>query len=172
MKWSNSEQKYPIHQLEILALKWTIVDKFHDYLYESKFTVPKDNNPLTYMLTSTKLNAMGHHWLASLATYDFDVQYQPGKTNVDADLLSRSGVESQEAETWRGISEMGVRSTWVDLVRNRFFWPMMAQEVEQYIKNYGQCVMNKTSSKKSAPLHHIVSNGHLDLVSIDFLLNC
>lgn len=32
-KLSNSEMRYPVHQLEFLALKWAVVDKFHDYLY-------------------------------------------------------------------------------------------------------------------------------------------
>lgn len=59
-KLSKSEQKYPIHQLEFLALKWAIVDKFHDYLYGAKFTVRTDNNPLTYVLATAKLNATGH----------------------------------------------------------------------------------------------------------------
>ncbi len=27
------EQIYPTHQLEFLALKWTVVDTFHDYIY-------------------------------------------------------------------------------------------------------------------------------------------
>ena len=31
-KLSAPEQRYPIHQLEFLALKWAVVDKFHDYL--------------------------------------------------------------------------------------------------------------------------------------------
>ena len=47
-----------------------------------------DNNPLTYVLTSTKLDATGHHWVASLANYNFALNYQLGKTNVDADALS------------------------------------------------------------------------------------
>ena len=44
-----SELNYLIHQLELLCLKWAVVDKFHDYLYGAKFTVRTDNNPLTYV---------------------------------------------------------------------------------------------------------------------------
>lgn len=91
-KLSGPEQRYPIHQLEFLALKWAVVDKFHDYLYGAKFTVRTDNNPLTYVLTSAKLNATGHRWLSALATYDFTVQYRPGRHNIDADLLSRTEI--------------------------------------------------------------------------------
>ena len=48
-----------------------------------------DNNPLTYVLTTAKLDATGHRWLAALAAYDFDIHYKPGVNNTDADALSR-----------------------------------------------------------------------------------
>lgn len=66
------------------------------------------------------------------------------------------------------MGHLGVERT-TDLVRSRFFWPKMAHEVEQYIKNYGQCVTLKTPCNKYAPLHQIVSSGPLDLICIDFL---
>jgi transposase InsO family protein len=86
---SESESCYPAHKLEFLALKWAITDKFHDYLYGSRFTVFTDSNPLTYVLTTAKLDATGHRWLAALAAYQFDIVYRSGRTNVDADALSR-----------------------------------------------------------------------------------
>ncbi|XP_052469911.1 uncharacterized protein LOC128026690 [Carassius gibelio] len=307
-KLSNSEQKYPIHQLEFLALKWAVVDKFHDYLYGARFTVRTDNNPLTYVLTTAKLSATGHRWLAALSTYDFDVLYRPGKNNTDADLLSRNMADEEIREGWQSISETDVRAicqevhvdlklskspryveqlaaspecipdvyafpvqlecdfldqksiadltraqkndvvlrkviealkqgTWptevkvnselwlmkreknrllikegllfrcsqtpsgeevsqlvlptefredvcrllhddmghlgvertTDLIRSRFYWPKMACEVEQYIKNCGECITRKTPCSKAAPLHQITSNGPMDLVCIDFL---
>ena len=43
---SHTEKNYPTHQLEFLALKWAITDKFRDYLYMAKGTkVMTDNNP-------------------------------------------------------------------------------------------------------------------------------
>ena len=84
-----SEVHYPAHKLEFLALKWAISDKFHDYLYGQHFDVYTDNNPLTYVLTTARLDATGHRWLARLSMYDFDIHYKSGKTNQDADALSR-----------------------------------------------------------------------------------
>jgi transposase InsO family protein len=84
-----SERNYPAHKLEFLALKWAVVDKFHDYLYGSTFEVVTDNNPLTYVLTTAHLDAVGHRWLAALSAYDFTLSYKPGRLNVDADALSR-----------------------------------------------------------------------------------
>ncbi|KAJ8044512.1 hypothetical protein HOLleu_07281 [Holothuria leucospilota] len=86
---SKSEKNYPAHKLEFLALKWAVTSKFSDYLYGTKFLVVTDNNPLTYVLTSAKLDATSHRWLAALADYQFDLKYQPGKLNQDADGLSR-----------------------------------------------------------------------------------
>ncbi|KAK7881963.1 hypothetical protein WMY93_028137 [Mugilogobius chulae] len=86
---SSSEARYPAHKLEFLALKWSITEKFHDYLYGANFVVVTDNNPLTYILTSAKLDAASHRWLAALSTYTFTLQYRAGKQNCDADALSR-----------------------------------------------------------------------------------
>lgn len=305
-KLSHSEQRYPVHQLEFLALKWAVVDKFHDYLYGAKFTVRTDNNPLTYVLTSARLNATGHRWLAALATYDFNIQYRPGRHNIDADVLSRQyspednwadipisgikaickqvGVADTYNDSGRLVDQLGVPPTAVpevyacpvslgtcsidqlspqelkasqdvdpvigpikralesgkipvrsdidspdfvllcrensklelkdgmlyrlkkrhtgreiqqlvlperyrtvvlralhdegghlgvertsELLKDRFYWPRMTAEVEQYIKTCGRCVTRKTLPQHAAPLSHITSSGPLDLVCIDFL---
>ncbi|KAK7945434.1 hypothetical protein WMY93_001162 [Mugilogobius chulae] len=301
-KLSESERNYPVHQLEFLALKWAVVDKFHDYLYGARFTVRTDNNPLTYVLTTAKLNAVGHRWLAALATYDFNIQYRPGRHNIDADLLSR---QYSDSEQWadvpqsaikaickienttnqvRLVDQLGVPPTAVpeaysfpvsltamtceqltlkelqiaqdldpaigpvkqalqagkqliqaktdppdvallcreitrmelkddimyrtrkvpngtetkqlvlperyrtsvmkslhdecghlgvekttELLKDRFYWPRMSSEVEQYIKTCGRCISRKTLPQRSSPLNQITSNGPLDLVCIDFL---
>ena len=85
----NSERNYPAYKLEFLCLKWAVTEKFHDYLYGNQFTVVTDNNPLTYVLSSAKLDATGHRWLAALSTYTFSLKYRSGRTNGDADGLSR-----------------------------------------------------------------------------------
>ena len=40
-------------------------------------------------MTSAKLDACSHRWVAALASYDFSLYYKQGKQNVDADSLSR-----------------------------------------------------------------------------------
>ena len=88
-----SEKNYPAHKLEFLALKWSVTEKFHDYLYGTNFEVMTDNNPLTYVFTTAKLDATGHRWLAELSNYTFTIQYRSGKKNADADGLSRQHEE-------------------------------------------------------------------------------
>ena len=48
-----------------------------------------DNNPLTCVLTSAKLDACGQRWVAKLANYNFTIKYKCGLSNVAADALSR-----------------------------------------------------------------------------------
>ena len=48
-----------------------------------------DKNPLTYILTTAKLDATGHRWVAALSNYTFSISYKPGRNNTDADALSR-----------------------------------------------------------------------------------
>ena len=85
---TRSERNYPVHKLEFLVLKWAITDKFHEYLYGSQFQVYTDNNPLTYVLTTARLDATGHRWVAALSIYTFSILYKPGKGHKDADALS------------------------------------------------------------------------------------
>ena len=82
------ERNYDNHKLEFLALKWSITERFHEYLYGGHFEVYTDNNPLTYILTTAKVDATGQKWVASLANYNFKIFYKSGKLNVEADALS------------------------------------------------------------------------------------
>ena len=86
---SKSEKNYGAHKLEFLALKWSVTERFHEYLYGGHFEVYTDNNPLTYIITTARLDAIGQRWVASLANYNFKIFYRSGKLNVEADDLSR-----------------------------------------------------------------------------------
>ena len=83
----NLKKNYDAHILEFLALKCSVTERFHEYLYGGEFEVHTDNNPLTYILTTAKLDATGQRWVASLASYNFKIFYRSGKLNVEADAL-------------------------------------------------------------------------------------
>lgn len=131
---SPAEKNYHLHsgKLEFLALKWAICDQFRDYLYYApSFTVYTDNNPLTYVLSSAKLNATGLRWIGELADFNFTIKYRPGKCNNDADMLSRvpldissyvdSCTEEVSQEMFRTListvaAQENGESTWVSAV--------------------------------------------------------
>ena len=73
-----------------------ITEQFHEYLYGNTFDVYTDDNPLTYVLMTAKLDAMGHRWITGLANYNFHIYYQSGKSNVEADALSRIDWEKED----------------------------------------------------------------------------
>ena len=93
---NQAEKNYPAHKLEFLALKWAVTSRFHEYLYGGEFAVYTDNNPLTYVLSMAKLDATGQRWIAALANYNFSLHYKSGKTNIEADALSR--IPNREGE--------------------------------------------------------------------------
>ena len=80
--------KYHSSKLEFLALKWAITDQFKEYLRYKPFTVHTDNNPLTYMMTTPNLDAIGHRWVAALAKYNMTIEYLKGADNKVTDILS------------------------------------------------------------------------------------
>ena len=82
------DEKHSSRKLELLALKWAIANKFRNYLLGNHFTVWTDNSPLSH-LTSAKLGVTEQRWVGELGAFDFKIQYKSGKSNANADCLSR-----------------------------------------------------------------------------------
>lgn len=65
-----------------------------DFLYYAPhFTVFSDNNPLSYILTTPKLDVTRLRWVGELSDFQFTVKYKPGSLNRDADGLSRMPID-------------------------------------------------------------------------------
>ena len=92
-------RNYSSMKLELLALKWAVTEKFRTYLLGSKFEVFTDNNPLKYLQTTAKLGALEQRWAAQLALFDFTINYRSGRSNANADALSRQPHGSVPEET-------------------------------------------------------------------------
>lgn len=90
-------------RLEFLALKWAMAKKFREYLLGHRCIVRTDNNPLSHLATA-KLGATEQRWAAELAAFDFEVQYRSGRSNQNADSLSRLPSGGQPRE---GNSQLG-----------------------------------------------------------------
>ncbi|KAI0214933.1 hypothetical protein LSAT2_033045 [Lamellibrachia satsuma] len=88
-KSEKNKSNYSSKKLELLALKWAVCDKFRDYLLGGEFILYTDNNPLTYLMKSTKLPAVEQRWAAALAPFNFEIKYRSAKHNANADALSR-----------------------------------------------------------------------------------
>ena len=108
---NETEQRYHSNKQEFLALKWAITEQFHKYLSpygknRNEFVVHTNNNPLTYIFTSTNLDAAGQRWVAQLASYNFSMEYQKGKDNTVADFLSRMDERLPEEEVQEYLNQI------------------------------------------------------------------
>lgn len=89
---------YSSMKLEFLALKWAVSEKFREYLWGNRCVVYTDNNPLSH-LASAKLGATEQRWAAQLASFDLELRYRSGKSNQNADALSRQNPVNPAVET-------------------------------------------------------------------------
>jgi len=55
----------------------------------NKFVVFTDKNPLTHILTSANLKAIGQRWVSALSEFNFDIVYRTGSKHMGADIMSR-----------------------------------------------------------------------------------
>ena len=99
-----SKKNYHSSKLKFLALKWSITKHFKEYLVYVPFVVCTDNNPLTYIITTPNLDAMGHRWVGTLASFEFTLEYQKGADNGAADALSWVSVHRNH-ETVKSLLE-------------------------------------------------------------------
>ena len=108
---NETEQRYHSNKQEFLALKWAITEQFHEYLSpygknRNEFVVHTDNNPLTYIFSSTNLDAAGQRWVARLTSYNFSLEYQKGKDNMVADFLSQMNECLPEEEVQEYLNQI------------------------------------------------------------------
>ncbi|KAK7878057.1 hypothetical protein WMY93_031278, partial [Mugilogobius chulae] len=90
-----NDANYSSFKLELLALKWAVTEKFKDFLTGAEFTIYTDNNPLAHLQTA-HLGAAEQRWVAQLASFNYTVKYRSGKSNINADVLSRFPVSSKQ----------------------------------------------------------------------------
>ncbi|POM73439.1 LOW QUALITY PROTEIN: Pol protein [Phytophthora palmivora] len=84
-----AERNYPVHDKELLAMKYALV-KFRVHLLGTRpFVIYTANASLRTATNSPHLSQRMARWLSFFAEYNFRVEYKPGKLNVLADALSR-----------------------------------------------------------------------------------
>jgi hypothetical protein len=103
---NQAEQNYSVTDQECLAVVWAI-KHFQHYLGLRPFTIVTDHSALKWLKTSKIPTGRRARWIMFLQQFDFDIVHRPGKTNANADALSRApethcymmGVEVESEET-------------------------------------------------------------------------
>uniref|UniRef100_H3GCV8 Integrase catalytic domain-containing protein n=1 Tax=Phytophthora ramorum TaxID=164328 RepID=H3GCV8_PHYRM len=84
-----AERNYPVHDKELLAMKYALVNFRVHLLGSEPFVIYTDHASLRTATNSPHLSQRMARWLSFFAEYNFRVEYKPGKLNVLADALSR-----------------------------------------------------------------------------------
>ena len=100
------EQNYPTHDLELVALVFSLKIWRH-YLYGEKCRICTDHKSLKYLLTQKELNLIQRRWLDLFKDYDSIIDYHSKKANVVAYALSRKTMATMSLQhsKWRIVSD-------------------------------------------------------------------
>ena len=87
---SDCETRYANIEREMLAVRFGC-DRFHTYVYETRFTVESDHKPLEMTILKNLAAALQRlkRMLLRIQPYDVQIHYRPGKEMVLVDTLSR-----------------------------------------------------------------------------------
>ena len=145
-----SEKNYHCSKLEFLTHKWSVMEHFKEYLTHVPFVVRTDNNLLTYVLTTTNLDAIGHRWVGTLASFEFTLEYQKGADNGAADALSHVPICHNHEMVWSllegaivGAIDRGEAEASEELLGEHEYlgneaWVQAMRMVPMHIVNWGE----------------------------------
>lgn len=89
---NKAESNYSTSEKELLAIVWA-VKHFRPYLYGRHFKILTDHRPLRWLFNVREVGSRLMRWRLKLEEYDYEIIYKAGKTNVNADALSRIQIE-------------------------------------------------------------------------------
>ena len=87
------EKNYGSTELEGLGVVWA-VKHFHPYLYGHHCDVYTDHQALKALLNTPQPSGKLARWGIALQELELSIHYRPGKSNANADSLSRTPIES------------------------------------------------------------------------------
>lgn len=102
---NESEINYSTIEKELLAIVWA-TKYFRPYLFGRKFKILTDHKPLQWMVNMKEPNSRLTRWRLRLSEYDFTVTYKKGKSNTNADALSRIEINTKEMSLIEEIDEL------------------------------------------------------------------
>ncbi|GFV79180.1 retrovirus-related Pol polyprotein from transposon 17.6 [Trichonephila clavipes] len=81
-----AERNYSTTEREALAVVWAL-NKFRGYIDGASITVASDHQPLRWLLKLKSPTGRLAHWALQLQSFNLNMEYIPGKSNVVADML-------------------------------------------------------------------------------------
>eukprot|EP01018_Ginkgo_biloba_P024718 Gb_03987 [translate_table: standard] len=85
-KLNESEKRMSTYNKEMLAVIH-VIEKWRQYLLESKFVVKTYHSSLKYLLQQEMLTDEQRKWIDKIQAFEFEISYKKGKENVIIDVL-------------------------------------------------------------------------------------
>ena len=85
---SKSEWNYCTTDRELLAFRF-FLEHYKHYLLGRNFLVRTDHQPLRYLFSLKEPKDRTARWLETMSSFDFAIEYRPGKKHGNADGMSR-----------------------------------------------------------------------------------
>ena len=86
-KSNKSQINYSTDEKECFGINYSL-ERLHNWVSCSQIICKTDHMPLKYLLSSHFKNRKIASWLMTIAEYNIDIEYLPGKQNLIADLMS------------------------------------------------------------------------------------
>nr|GEV11256.1 putative reverse transcriptase domain-containing protein [Tanacetum cinerariifolium] len=172
-----NEENYTTHDLELGTVVFTLKIWRH-YLYGTKCTVFTDHKSLQHILDQKELNMRQRRWLESLADYDCEIRYHPGKANLPSQILEAQTKaikeENIKPENLRGMDKaFKIRPDGTRCIKNQssdkmyqdlkklYWWPNMKVIIAEYVGKCLTCSRVKVEYKKPSGLLKCLSDESL-----------
>ncbi|CAC5387068.1 unnamed protein product [Mytilus coruscus] len=126
-----AERNYSVLEKEGLAIIFAL-KKFHQYLFERKFTIYTDHKPLIGLFNENKsIPPMAavrlQRWALTLSAYEYSIMYKEGKNNANADALSRLPLTCKTEET-----ETEVPGEMILLTKHMDLTPVTSRQIKSW----------------------------------------
>jgi len=173
-----AERNYPVHDKELLAMKYALA-KFRVYLLgEKQFAIYTDHASLRTAVKTPHLSQRMARWFSFFAEYNFVVHYKPGKSNILADALSRRpdyDPKSKSDDT-NGACRLcedvntiatGVTSTIQEEITEGYKQDEACQELIKYFKNPSDKALQNLPSRARSRVHRYSMHNELLYYAVD-----
>lgn len=136
---NESELNYSTIEKELLAIVWA-TKYFRPYLFGRKFKIITDHKPLQWLMNVKEPNSRLTRWRLKLSEYNYTVIYKKGKSNTNADALSRIELhveqtdeinKPKDARTKRPMTDEEM----IDFVKDLLTRPSIEEDANSLVAN-------------------------------------
>ena len=164
---------YSTSEKELLAIVW-VARYFRPYLYRRHFKIVTDHKPSTWIMNVKDPCLRLLRWKIQLEEFDYEITYKRGSQNMNISASSRIGGVTVKAEGSTKLDEETKKQILYEFhdvpveghqdmnktfraIKSWHTWPNMRRDIEEYVKQYKSCQVNKTLKPKRKALVGITS---------------